>query len=363
MKKIAVFGLGLMGGSLAAALKRFTTEIIVYGYDFDDTMNQALELKIIDHKVDKLNDLPSDLEIAFLAAPISSNLDLLKQLAALDKWDNLLISDLGSTKQSIVEFADSLPGDNWSFIGGHPMVGSEKSGIDASTPYLFENAVYILSDSEKKTAADEKLSLLINILYKIGARIIKIPAAFHDKLAAHISHLPHLLAVSLVDFIGKQQKNDLFYQLAGGGFRDLTRVAGSSVDLWKDILGQNKENVCEVIDNFIGHLSEIKKNLENDTIEPVLLSANRKRNMIPSDTRGFINPLVDLRIEIEDKPGVLSDITSVLASAGVDIKDIAILKIRENLGGVLQLSFDKSKTARKAADLLQDKGYKTFSAD
>ncbi len=360
MEKIAVFGLGLMGGSLAAAFKKFLPELQVYGYDFDETADRALDLKFIDFKLEDFNELPDDLDIAFLAAPISVNLDLLKTLTAIKTWKHLLITDLGSTKKSVISTAESLAGPRWSFLGGHPMVGSEKTGIDAATPFLFENAVYILSESSERKVPDDSMSLFIRILYKIGARVIKIPAEFHDKIVAHISHLPHLLAVSLVDFIGKQEKSDLFFQLAGGGFRDLTRVAGSSVNLWKDILGQNKENISLVLEEFAKHLLSIKDKLNDNSVESVLRSANKKRTQIPSDTRGFINPLVDIRVEITDTPGVLSDVTSILASEGVDIKDISILKIRENLGGVLQLSFDRSKTASKALSLLAARGYKVF---
>jgi len=362
-RKIAIIGVGLIGGSFAAAVKKFTQDFEIYGVDGNETLEKAKNLDYIDVALSRLEDLPGDIEIAFLAAPIKTNLELLQKLVTLKPWNDLLITDMGSTKASITLTADRLADNdngNWSFIGGHPMAGSEKGGIGAANPFLFENAVYALTPGKKRTPSDEKLALLIDLLYKVGARIIKISPGFHDKLVAHISHLPYIVAVSLINFIGKEEKSEIFYQLAAGGFRDLTRIAQSSYSVWSSILQDNKENILSAVDNLTGYLGYLKNCIEKDQFKKELQFAQNTRVKIPAGTKGFINPLVDIRVEIEDKPGVLADITSTLAFEAINIKDIAILKIRENLGGVLQLSFEDQKTAAKSERLLKKKGYCIF---
>lgn len=345
---------------MAAAVKKFTPEFRVYGVDSPEILEKAVKLEYIDDAAAKPEDLPGDLDVLFLGAPIKTNIQLLQQIVSLKKWKDLLITDVGSTKASITNMADQLPGNHWSFIGGHPMAGSEKAGIEAANPFLFQNAIYVLTPCKTRTPSDEKMSMLINLLYKIGARIIKISPGFHDRLVAHISHLPYVVGVSLINFIGNSEKSEIFYQLAAGGYRDLTRIAQSSYDVWSNIFNDNKQNILEAMDSLVKYFDFLKECLKKDEFKKELHKAQRVRVKMPAGTKGFINPLVDIRVEIEDKPGVLADITSILAGGAINIKDIAILKIRENLGGVLQLFFEDKKTARKASELLQSKGYHTF---
>ncbi|NIM11124.1 MAG: prephenate dehydrogenase/arogenate dehydrogenase family protein [Candidatus Aminicenantes bacterium] len=334
------------------------------GVDFEDTLQRAAKLKYIDAAVPKLEELPEDVDILFLAAPIKTNIELLPKIVSLKKWKDLLITDMGSTKVSITRTADQLSvsaaDSNWSFIGGHPMAGSERGGIGQANPFLFQNAVYVLTPGKTRQPADEKMALLINLLYKVGARIIKISPEFHDRLVAHISHLPYVVAVSLINFIAQEEKSDIFYQLAAGGYRDLTRIAQSSYSVWSHIFQDNKQNIISAVDNLVRYFNSLKECLEKDNFKRELQRAQKTRVKMPAGTKGFINPLVDIRVEIEDKPGVLADITTTLANEAINIKDIAILKIRENLGGVLELSFEDQKTARKASELLKTRGYRIF---
>jgi prephenate dehydrogenase len=352
----------LIGGSLAAAVRRFVPDTHLYGVDSTEILEQAVHLDYIDTALPNIENLPEDIDILFLCAPLETNIRLLEQVVGLKKWQNLLITDVGSTKASIARKADQLPGNGWSFVGGHPMAGSEKGGIGAANPFLFQNAVYVLTPSKTRTPPDEKMSLLISLLYKIGARIIKISPEFHDRLVAHVSHLPYTVAVSLINFLKEEEKSDIFYQLAAGGYRDLTRIAQSSYSVWSNIISDNKQNIIEAVDHLIRYFNHFKKCLEKEDLKELkkeMQKAQNARVKMPAGTKGFINPLVDIRVEVEDKPGVLADITLILANNAINIKDIAILKIRENLGGVLQMSFEDKKTARKAAELLTAKGYTT----
>ncbi|MCK4762132.1 MAG: prephenate dehydrogenase/arogenate dehydrogenase family protein [Candidatus Aminicenantes bacterium] len=350
----------MIGGSLAAAVKKFAPGVEVVGVDYEDTLEKALSLEYIDTALQDIEDLPADIDILFLGAPIKTNLRLLKKVVSLKEWQDLLITDMGSTKASITGEADKLTGNGWSFIGGHPMAGSEKGGVSGANPFLFQNAVYVLTPTKTKTPSHKKMALLIDLLYKVGARIIRLSPEFHDKLVAHVSHLPYIVAVSLINFIGKEEKSRIFYQLAAGGFRDLTRIAQSSHQVWSNIIRDNKKSITEAVDNLIKYFIFFKESLDKGDFGKELQNAQKTRLKMPSGTKGFINPLVDIRVEIEDKPGVLADITTILANENINIKDIAILKIRENLGGVLQLSFDDRKKAHKASERLQGRGYKVF---
>ncbi|MCI0471651.1 MAG: prephenate dehydrogenase/arogenate dehydrogenase family protein [Candidatus Aminicenantes bacterium] len=345
---------------MAAAVHRFLPGIEIYGVDNETTLQKALDLKYIDVAVPKLENLPVDITLLFLGAPIEVNAALLPEIVSYKEWHDLLITDMGSTKASISALAERLPGHHWSFIGGHPMAGSEKTGVEAANPLLFQNAVYVLTPVKAKNPPADKLAFLIDLLYKIGARVIKLSPGFHDKLVAHVSHLPYAVAVSLINFIGEEDKSEIFYQLAAGGYRDLTRIAQGSYAVWSNIIRDNKNCIIEAVDNLIKYLNTFKDCLEKENFKKELHKAQKTRLKIPAGTKGLINPLVDLRIEIEDKPGILADITAILAAENINIKDIAILKIRENLAGVLQLSFEDLKTARKASGLLQTRGYKTF---
>lgn len=361
--KIAIVGVGLIGGSLAAAVHKFVPDIEIYGVDFADVLEKALSLEYIDAAVPNLEELPEDIDILFLGAPIKTNIELLERVVSLREWNDLLITDVGSTKTSITWKADQLPGKGWSFIGGHPMTGSEKGGVAAANPFLYQNAVYVLTPTNSRKPADEKMAILINLLYRIGARIIKVSPQFHDRLVAHVSHLPYALAVSLINFLRNEEKNEIFYQLAAGGYRDLTRIAQSSFSVWDNIIQDNKENIAAAVDHLIQYLGTFKECLGKEDLKDLkreMQRAQKTRIRMPVGTRGFINPLVDIRVEAEDKPGILANITSILANEVINIKDIAILRIRENLGGVLQLSFEDRKTALKASELLKARGYKTF---
>ncbi len=361
MIKIGIVGLGLMGGSLASSIKKFVTDSEIYGLDLPDIENIALDKGIIDFAVDNVEDFPEGLDILFLASPISVNLSYLDRISKIEKLKKTLVTDLGSTKVSFMEKAQKLVENGYNVLGGHPMVGSEKSGIEAINPYLYQNAVYILCLPDGFDIDSKNFKLFIDILYTIGARIIKLDAHKHDFIISRISHLPHIIAVSLINFIEKYPDSQSFYKFAGGGYRDLTRIANSSVSLWKDILLNNKGNVISSINDFIEYLYDIIDFLKDGKIEKELQKARRVRAELPADNKGFINPLSSIRVEIEDKVGVLSDITTILAGAGISIKDIAILKIRENLGGVLELSFDDFKTANKAKFLLNQKGYEIIT--
>ena len=176
---------------------------------------------------------------------------------------------------------------------------------------------------------------------------------------AAISHLPQIIAVSLVNLIGQKENEQLpYFELAAGGFRDLTRIASSPFDIWSDIIDSNKENIAEVLKDFIAILEQSDLNLDN--LEKDFERANSYRERLPKKNKGFLSPLVDVLVYVTDQVGVISKISNALADKDIDIRDIELLKIREKEGGVFRLSFSNVKEAQTAVNVLNSVNFRAY---
>ncbi|MEJ2545246.1 MAG: prephenate dehydrogenase/arogenate dehydrogenase family protein [Calditrichaceae bacterium] len=354
--KIIISGLGLMGASLAMALKQNVSDIFIYGYDLPEIMDKALSLKIIDQKIDDWPAGINDSEIIFLATPlriIKQHLDDLSDCVD----SNTIVTDLGSTK---LELANHCRKINFQgiYVGGHPMTGAEKSGINAANPLLYENAVYILTD-DTVNQSDIVKNKLIPLLSAIKARLLVLDPETHDRILAAISHLPQIIAVALINLVGpKNSENSPYFELAAGGFRDITRIASGSVDIWQDIFNSNQENVYQTIDEIKTILSDMQKNL--GSLSSVMSSASNYRNQLPKKSKGFLSPLTDVLVYVNDQVGVVAKIANALTDKKVDIRDIELLKIREKEGGVFRLSFGSRSEAQEAITILNAIGYQAL---
>jgi prephenate dehydrogenase len=246
-KHLAIVGLGLMGGSLALALRGCADQIT--GIDPNpDTRAYALQNKIIDHATDDLKTGVNDADTVLLCAPVRTIIHLVdKQIGAYLRSNTLLI-DIGSTKQDICDVMGRLP-IGVQAVGGHPMTGKESSGVYAADANLYRERPFVLCPTRRTTPAARLRALeLVNTL---GAIPIEMEAQRHDKVVAAISHLPYLLSAALVATVAKQGENDdAVWQLAAGGFRDTSRLAASDVRMIRDILGTNTEAVATLLAHF-----------------------------------------------------------------------------------------------------------------
>jgi prephenate dehydrogenase len=241
------------------------------------------------------------------------------------------------------------------------MAGSEKSGIENANPYLFYDAVYVLTPlpSTPKSVV-KRLSSLIGLL---GAKVMILSPDLHDRIAAEVSHLPHLLAVLLANQLADRD-SDLFRNLAAGGFRDMTRIASSSYSVWKDIIGTNIEEVRRSLADFQSGIGRVLERLEDERyMKDLFERANRERKTIPKYSKGFLKPLFDVRVTVKDRPGELAKITNVAYYRGVNVKDIEIVNIREGEGGILRLGFSEKGDARCVASALEELGYEVSAQD
>ncbi len=368
VEKVTIIGVGLLGGSLAASLKRTGCASEITGVDTPDVLTKALEMGIIDKTHQNPEEGVRGADMVVLATPISSILTLIPHLASHFK-PGALVTDVGSTKVEIIKAAQKYLPETVCFIGGHPMTGSERSGVTSADSFLFENAVYVLTPLQahlQKIPIPEDLqesswpwfTRLCKIIQKIGGRVLVLDPVSHDEIVAAVSHLPYLLSVSLVNLIADlQAKHPNLLQLAAGGFRDLTRVASGSTKMWVDICQSNKSQILPLIDLLIQHLQTLKSLISEENVLSKLERARQVRSTIPYSNKGLLEPLHEVRLVAKDEPGVLATLTRVIAEAGINISDMEILKIREGEGGTIRLAFRLRSDAIQAVELLKHAGF------
>ncbi len=354
--EITVIGIGLIGGSICEALKR--KSIKVKGVSSKKTIEKAESMKIIDngYQYSQIDRAVRESEFIFICTPL---MDISEKLQAVFQCATRgsIVTDVGSTKSVICRMAEKHIQKGQFFIGGHPMAGSEKRGVENANPYLFYDAVYVLTPLPKTPKkVVKKLSSLIELL---GAKIMILDPELHDRIAANISHLPQLLAVLLTNHLA-DKNDDLFRNLAAGGFRDMTRIASSSYEVWQDIIKTNTEQISIAIGDFEKRLSSLIENIADEGyLRDAFERAQVERKTIPRYSKGFLKSLFDVRVSVKDRPGELAKITNIIYYRGINIKDIEIVNVREGEGGILRLGFSEKSEAQKAANALQDIGYET----
>jgi len=359
MKKvISVIGMGLIGGSLAAAFKQQSDDYYIIGFNHNlESAHEALNMGIIDRVAETIKDAVAEADVIFIAIPVKMITEYAIQAARYAKH-GAIITDVGSTKASIVASIESQMPDGIHFIGGHPMAGSEKSGVKAASPALFKNAHYLLTPTEKTSMTAYKN--LHSMLTSIGANVVAIDPQKHDQAVAVISHLPHMVAAVLMNLASKEANHTQnILMLAAGGFKDTTRIAAGSPRMWIDICLENKDAIIYSIDQMIDMLSSLRHIIEEedrDRIKEFLEQAQKARLNLPSVLGKDIGRLYELYIPVPDKPGVISDITLTVGQLGINIEDIEILHATESYG-TLRLAIPEKENADKAARALSQKGY------
>lgn len=261
MKKIVIFGVGLIGGSVALALKQAgsTAQIVGVGRS-SQSLQTALDLGVIDTATSDIAAAVNDADIILIAAPVaqtSSILNAIKpHLAA-----STVITDAGSTKGDVLQCAQEILGTQFSqFVGGHPIAGAEKSGVTAAMADLYTNKNVVLTPA---TATNPEAIQRVKTLWQAcGANVSEMSAASHDGIFAAVSHLPHLLAFALVDDIASRPNAEQLFSFAASGFRDFTRIAGSHPEMWRDISLANKTALLNEIEAYQQELKKLHKLLE-----------------------------------------------------------------------------------------------------
>jgi len=357
---ITIVGVGLIGGSLGLALRRRGFHGTILGVSRPAPLADAERLGAIDagYPYGRLLEAAARSDLVVLATPITRIVELIRELGAAGKslQPGTVITDVGSTKREVLETArESLP-EGVLFIGGHPMAGSEERGVAAADPLLFENAIWALTPSDDVPA--EETSRLAELFATIGARVLMLTPTEHDHVAAAISHLPQIIAIELLnslDDLGDARPHAV--HLAAGGFRDMTRIGSSPFDMWKDILSTNRTEVITALESFVERLRRRVHSFDDTSLEGAFARARETRLDLPSDTKGFLTPLWELRVVVEDRPGMIADISGHLYSKGINIKDMGVVKVREGETGSVRLAFKSREDADAAMKELESAGY------
>lgn len=349
--RVFVIGLGLIGGSLALCIKKKHADAIIVGFDINtEQARLAKMLGVIDEIAENIENGAIDAELIIIAAPVTDTEKILRVLAELPLKPEVIISDTGSTKKRIVESSAALKQQGITFIGGHPMAGSHKSGVSAAKEILFENAFYLLTPEEHIDKT--KVEVLKEWLMATKAKFLTITPTNHDYLTGIVSHFPHLIAASIVRQTEKlSEAESLIPRLAAGGFRDITRIASSSPKMWKDILVHNREIVVELLNQWQEEMNNVKTLLENEnsaSIFDYFKQAKQFRDSLPIKEKGAIPAFYDLFVDVPDYPGVISEITGYLAKEKISITNIRIMETREDINGVLVISFQTEADRHRA---------------
>ena len=354
--RVALLGTGLIGGSIGLALGRIP-DVDVVVFDGDPAVaHAAVERGAGRRAAESPADAVRDADVVFVATPVGSIVPVIEQARPGFK-PGAILTDVGSTKSRLVLEVDALALEGVTFIGGHPMAGTEEEGIGAAEATLFDGCWWILTPTESVEAAAYRS--LHALLGRIGAQVMALDPRRHDELLAVVSHLPHLTATTLMNLAAERgEEHAGLLSLAAGGFRDVTRVAASNPDIWLDICAENASAIVDVLRGFAGRLEELAGLIEHgsrDELRERFLSARAARRELPGRRAG--GELVEVLVPVPDRPGVLSEVTTTVGDLGVNIEDLQITHAEEGGRGMLRLLVSGVEHARRVQEALSRKGY------
>lgn len=352
-------GLGLIGGSVAKAVRSKFPDARLIAYDINETsLRLAEKERTIDLVCPSIGEDFCGCDYIFLCAPVScndENLLILKNHLS----PGTILTDVGSVKTGIHRQIESL-GLEGQFIGGHPMTGSERFGYQNSDAALLENAYYILTPSD--TVPRGKLEEYRRLVESIGAIPLTLHYDEHDYVTAAISHLPHVIASSLVNLVKSSDSEEgVMKMIAAGGFKDITRIASSSPAMWQQICLTNADNIAKLLNDYIEYLTALSSHIGSRNKDALYLFFDTARNYRESFINASSGPIKTeyvFTIDIADKPGAIAAIASLLAMHDVSIKNIGINHNRELAEGALRIEFYDRRSIDRAGEIMTEHGYK-----
>ncbi|MEE1085571.1 MAG: prephenate dehydrogenase [Schaedlerella sp.] len=359
--KIGFIGLGLIGGSIARAIRQYYPDYELLAFDKNkETLALAVQEGVIHTACTSIDDNFQGCSYIFLCTPVSYNTAYLSQIKPFIGPDCIL-TDVGSVKTSIHKEVITLDMEDC-FIGGHPMAGSEKSGFVNSKALLIENAYYILTPSAK--VSENKVEAYRSFVESLKALPIVLDYNEHDYATGAISHLPHIIASSLVNYVkNADTKDELMKHLAAGGFKDITRIASSSPVMWQQICLTNKEHISHILGDYIELLKSTKEKIDQcnkNALYTMFESSRDYRNSMPGSSAGPIKKQFAVYCDIIDETGAIAVISTILASKAISIKNISIVHNREFEEGVLKIEFYNEDSSIQAAQLLKKYRYTVY---
>jgi len=352
--RIAVLGVGLIGGSIGlAARRRLQAEVV--GFDPDPgTVERALESGAVDRGSDSLVEACEGADVVFCAAPVGRLVEVAQ--AALDaSGSETVVTDVGSTKRDIV----AALGSDQRFIGGHPLAGAETSGVENAREDLFEGARWYLTPKAERSSG-VLYDRLQRAIAALGARVQAIDAEAHDRLMATVSHVPHVVANVLVAQAATELARDSERMPeVGPSFRDTTRVAGANPAIWGDIFASNREAVADAVEAVAARLGDAAELIRGGGRDAVATwhagAAADRRRLLETELSG--GPLRELRVVVANRPGTIAELALSLGEAGVNIEDMALHPTPDMTSGAVSLWVAGGEQAARAAELVRKLGH------
>lgn len=381
--RITMVGFGLLASSIAAAIKQAKLPTVIRAVSSPATLKRAKELDLADEffEYDETEKWAKDSDLILLCAPIIHILKMIDALGRVSWAGNgasgreILVSDIGSTKVEICKAGMRLPRP-FRFVGSHPMAGSEKRTCEYNDPAIFENAYWFVCPPEG--TEESVYAPLLELIRFVGANSVVFPPEHHDRTMAWVSHMPQMLSSTLAGNLPERLLSHNYQHFAGRAFRDMTRIAASGWGMWHDIAVTNRDEtmraLCEVRDGLdktiaaMNGLNVVKNgkpasgNFENDeqsvvadnsqALADIFKAGNEGRASLFAPGRNTAS-FFEITVQLKDKPGALLSVMQPLAEEGINIRDIELMKVRENVAGTLLLAFKTEEEAARAVKTLQ----------
>lgn len=355
--RIAVLGVGLIGGSIGlAARRRLEAEVVGYGRS-PERLQRAVDLGAIDRAAGSLAEACEGADLVFCCAPVAALPEQAREALAA-AGPETAVTDVGSTKGELV----AAVGEDERFIGGHPLAGAETAGVENAREDLFEGARWYLTPTEQVSGL--LYDRLQRALSALGARPQAIDPGSHDRLMATVSHMPHVLANALASEGAESLTQDTErLPDVGPSFRDATRVAGSNPEIWADIFASNREAVADSVDSVAERLRAAAELIRSGDREALAAwhaaAGDDRRRLVEAESEA--GPLRELRIVVANKPGTIAELALALSEAGVNIEDMALHPAPDMTSGAVSLWVGGDEQATKAEQLVRQLGH-TVSA-
>lgn len=362
---IGFVGLGLIGGSIVKALKAKHPEYRITAFSRSQApLLLAKEEGMIDEITTEINEQFAAFDYIFLCTPVEYIAMYLERIKPFIK-PTCIITDVGSVKGYIHEAVESL-GMEANFIGGHPMAGSEKTGYVNSSALLLENAFYAITPT--KDVNEDAVNTFVEMVKDMGAEPVVLDYKKHDFSVAGISHVPHIIASSLVNLVKDNDSEDqIMKMMAAGGFKDITRIASSSPEMWEQICATNPEAISTLLQKYIDSLTAIKDSIDNknkEYIHNMFETSKEYRDSVIDRKRGAkgpIQPIYSFYCDLVDEEGSIATVASILALKHLSIKNIGIVHYREFSRGTLLIEFYKEETMQIGIETLKERGYTVYA--
>jgi prephenate dehydrogenase len=354
-ERIVIVGTGLVGGSIGLALRRVRDAHVIGVDAVVRSAEQAREGGALDEVAASVAEAAERADMVVLATPVGEILATVAEISRTAR-PGTVVTDVGSTKGTIVTEAEKVLGPERPFVGGHPMAGTEGEGIAAARADLFDGALWILTPtSSTEPSAYQRVNAFVTSL---GARTLALDPDAHDRLVARVSHLPYTIATALMA-VAAEERDARVFEAAAGSFRDVTRTAGSNPRIWHDILSTNRSAVGVEIGRMIAKLETMRDALARgdlDVVDSLIASARDARRRLPIKGERTPASPVTVEVYIPDRAGVIADVTTALGEAGINIEDLTM--DHSAAGGLLLITVDGRVNADRAAGVLSARGYR-----